>query len=147
MILVFADPRIVGGDAAHHCGEIRPSEYLPLPDSISPHPFDSHSTTPCPGALFEQLLPENDKRRAFLKPSSLSQQEGGVHLNPDEVAQTIEKLQEIDAHDKVLVVLAHDESLLSVVDFFPKYANDFASKDWVKQGRWGFLKDFEQALN
>lgn len=136
----------MGGDAAHHCGEIRPSEFLPLPDSISPHPFDDHATTPCPGALLEHLLHDKERTKAFLKISTLSAELGGAHLDPDEAARTIEKLQEADAHDKVLVVLAHDKSLLPVLDFFPKYANDFASKDWVKLGRWGFLKDFEQAL-
>lgn len=137
----------MGADAAHHCGEIRPSAYLPLPDTISPHPLDNHSTTPCPGALFEHLLlNNNDKTSPFLKLSKLLNKEGGAHTDPDEAARTVEKLQEADAHDKVLVVLAHDKSLLPVVDFFPEYANDFAAKDWVNQGRWGFLKDFEQAL-
>lgn len=143
----------MGADAAHHCGEIRPSEYLPLPDAISPHPFqNSHTTTittPCPGALFEHLLQDNiknNKTSAFFKLSTLLNKEGGAHTDPDEAARTIEKLQEADAHDQVLVVLAHDKSLLPVVDFFPKYANDFASRGWVRQGQWGFLKDFEQAL-
>ncbi|KAJ4393595.1 hypothetical protein N0V93_002808 [Gnomoniopsis smithogilvyi] len=138
---------LMGGDTAHHCGEIRPSEYLPLPDLIFPHPLDRDAATPCPGAVFEKLLLDNDKARAFLKPSNFPQQQGGAHLSPSGVAQTIEKLQELDAHDKVLVVLAHDKSLLPVIDFFPKYANDFASMNWVKQGRWAFLKDFELALN
>lgn len=139
----------MGADAAHHCGEIRPSAYLPLPDIISPHPLDesSQSTAPCPGALFEHLLRNSsDKTKPFLELSKRLNSEGGAHTDPVEAARTIEKLQEADAHDKVLVVLAHDKSLLPVVDFFPKYANDFASKDWVKKGRWGFLKDFEQAL-
>lgn len=29
---------LMGGDAWHHCGEIRPSPYLPFPQSIEPHP-------------------------------------------------------------------------------------------------------------
>lgn len=137
----------MGGDAAHHGGELRPSAYLPLPDSISPHPLDSQATTPCPGALFEKLLPEKDRTKTFFKLSRLAPEQGGAHADVDEAERTIEKLQEADAQDKVLIVLAHDKTLSPIVDFFPKYANDFASKDWVKQGRWGFLKDFEQALN
>ncbi len=42
--------------------------------------------------------------------------------------------------------MAHDESLLNVVDFFPKYANDFKSKGWAEKGRWLFLKDFAKAV-
>jgi hypothetical protein len=32
------------------------------------------------------------------------------------------------------------------MDFFPKYANGFMQKGWVKEGRWLFLKDFAQAV-
>lgn len=103
--------------------------------------------TPCPGALFEKLLPNQDGTKAFYDISRLTREQGGAHADHDEAVRTVEKIQEADAHDKVLVVLAHDTTLLKVVDFFPKYANDFASKDWVNQGRWAFLKDFEQALD
>ena len=61
-------------------------------------------------------------------------------------SRTIRKLQECDAHDNVLVVAAHDTSLLSVADFFPRRANDFAAKGWVRQARWAFLKDFAEAV-
>ncbi|ROW08520.1 hypothetical protein VMCG_03277 [Cytospora schulzeri] len=131
----------MGGDASHHGGEIRPSEWLPLPDSVSPHPLEVHSASPCPGEIFEHLLRGGDKTKTFY-----SATKGGVHLDGDEVARTIEKMQEADANDRVLVVLAHDVTLLPIMDFFPKYANDFASKDWVSKGRWAFLKDFKEAL-
>lgn len=136
----------VGGDAAHHGGELRPSEYLPLPDSISPHPLDSHSTTPCPGTLFEHLLPGKDRTKAFLKISRTPTEQGGVNHDPEEAVRTVAKIQEADAHGRILVVIAHDNTLLDVVDLFPKFANDFAAKGWVKQGRWAFLKDYAKAL-
>ncbi|ROW07542.1 hypothetical protein VPNG_07058 [Cytospora leucostoma] len=131
----------MGGDASHHAGEFRPSEYVPLPDSISPHPLEVQSATPCPGAVFEHLLRGGDKTKAFYRAIA-----GEVHADADEANRTIEKLQEADAHDKVLVVIAHDDTLLPIVDFFPKYATDFASKDWVARHRWAFLKDFKEAL-
>lgn len=31
---------MMGGDAWHHCGEIRPSPYMPLPETIEPHPCE-----------------------------------------------------------------------------------------------------------
>lgn len=55
----------MGGDACHHNGEFRPSPFRPLPDSISPHPFDSTSKNPCPGSLFEKILRDGDKTKAF----------------------------------------------------------------------------------
>jgi len=61
----------------------------------------------------------------------------------DEAERTLLKVQEADAKEEVLVIMAHDNSALDVVDFFPKYANDFVEKGWVKALRWRFLKDFE----
>ncbi|KAK2597683.1 hypothetical protein N8I77_012452 [Diaporthe amygdali] len=131
----------MGGDASHQAGEFRPSKYLPLPDSITPHPLDAGSVTPCPGALFEHLLQSGDKKRQFFNVAK-----DGVSLDVAETERTIEKLQEADAHDKILVVIAHDKSILSLLDFFPKYANEFALKNWVEKGRWAFLKEFKEAL-
>lgn len=131
----------MGGDASHHAGEFRPSEFLPLPDSVSPNPLDVHSAVPCPGAYFEHLLRGGDKTKPFY-----SIKEGFVHADNDKAEATVEKMQEADAHEKILVVIAHDPSLYPLVDFFPKYATDFASKDWVSKGRWAFLKDFKDAL-
>ncbi|XXG93820.1 hypothetical protein Hte_000069 [Hypoxylon texense] len=137
---------LMGGDAVHHDGELRPSHWLPLPDAILPHPFQPQSAQPCPGELFDKIL-RAGKEEPFYVPSS-SKKVGGhvVHFDSDEAAETIRKLQEIDAHENILVVPAHDQYLLNVVDFFPKRANDFAKKGWVKQARWAFLADFAKAV-
>jgi hypothetical protein len=52
----------------------------------------------------------------------------GVAQDVDEAERTIGKVIEADATDEVLVLMAHDDSLLDVMDFFPKYANDFKQK-------------------
>ncbi|KAF3761618.1 hypothetical protein M406DRAFT_295293 [Cryphonectria parasitica EP155] len=147
----------MAGDAAHHGGEFRPSKWLPLPESISPHPLLDHhhhsssssssspggAATPCPGEIFEKLLRDGDRTKPFF---TIPKGTGTNNLDPEETERTIEKLQEADAHDKVFVVTAHDKDLLSIIDFFPKYASDFASKDWVQRGRWAFLKDLKGAV-
>ena len=46
---------LMGGDACHHGGEFRPTQYLPLPISISPNPLSLMSVTSCPGAAFEAI--------------------------------------------------------------------------------------------
>ncbi|KAI9744096.1 MAG: hypothetical protein M1818_002248 [Claussenomyces sp. TS43310] len=134
----------MGGDAAHHGGELRPTEYLPLPAFIQPNPFNRRSRNPCPGAVVEHLLRDGDRTKPFYEVAS---KEDGSQVAHDvkEAQNTINKIQEADARDEIFVVLAHDESLLDVVDFFPKYANDFVQKGWVQEGRWLFLKDFEAA--
>ncbi|KAB5566136.1 beta-lactamase-like protein [Coniochaeta sp. 2T2.1] len=143
---VTSDPDsfiFMGGDAAHHCGELRPSPYMPLPTEISPHPFTESATDICPGALFEKLVPKDHTTKTFYVPASM---EGGAHHDSAEAIKTIEKMQEADVADNVLVALAHDLSLVGVVDFFPKKANDFMKHKWNEKIRWRFLKDFSKAV-
>ncbi|KAH8808512.1 beta-lactamase-like protein [Xylogone sp. PMI_703] len=133
----------MGGDAGHHGGQFRPSQYLPLPESISPNPLDIKSIQPCPGALFEALLPDKNHEKPFFV---IAHGEGTTAQDPDEAQRTVEKVIEADARNDILVVIAHDAHLLGVIDFFPKYADGFMEKGWVEKGRWLFLKDFEEAV-
>ena len=55
-------------------------------------------------------------------------------------------MQDFDADDRVFVVIAHDFTLLDVMDFFPREANDWKAKGWKEKGRWRFLKDFQRAV-
>ncbi|RDW61492.1 hypothetical protein BP5796_11384 [Coleophoma crateriformis] len=136
----------MGADSCHHGGEFRPSQYLPFPESISPHPLLQNSTAPCPGAMFSHLLRDNDFEKPFY---SIRKPDGTAPgaVDADVAEQTIEKVQEVDVDERILVVMAHDESLLEIVDFFPAYADDFVKKDWVKKARWAFLKDFGGATS
>jgi len=134
---------LMGGDACHHGGEFRPSKYMPLPTGILPDPLDRHSVMPCPGELFEELLRDGDRTKPFF---AIYRGTGAVTSDPEEAEKTIEKVQEADADDKIFVVMAHDETIMGVVDFFPKYANDFVQKGWVKGSQWAFLKDFAVAI-
>jgi glyoxylase-like metal-dependent hydrolase (beta-lactamase superfamily II) len=133
---------LMGADCCHHSGEMRPSKYLPLPNSIAPNPLEPASASACPGALFEHLLQEGDRTKPFYA----QKQPGAFFCEPEIAEQTIEKVQEADATGTVLVVVAHDKHLKGVVDFFPKYANDFVAKGHVEKARWVFLKDFKEAL-
>ncbi|KAK8138557.1 Metallo-hydrolase/oxidoreductase [Apiospora sp. TS-2023a] len=135
---------LMGGDAAHHGGEIRPHPWRPLPASISPNPFTGVSATPCPGEMFESILRDGKEQPFYLpaKPANAPQ----VHYDIPEAIESIKKLQEVDAYEHFLIVPAHDETFLHVADFFPKSANGFAEKGWVKQVRWAFLKDFAKAV-
>ena len=136
---------LMGGDICHHVGQFRPSSHDPLPTMISPHPLDHLETAPCPGALFEHLLPDGDTSKPFY---CVAGPKNGIQVATDIDAanESISKLQDMDALDEVLVVIAHDSSLRDVIDFFPKYADDFLEKGWATKGRWLFLKDFAQAL-
>lgn len=54
-------------------------------------------------------------------------------------------MTDFDANDNVFVMIAHDTSLLGVVDFYPKKANHWQEKGWKKVGQWRFLEDFQNA--
>ena len=106
--------------------------------------MDLKSIHPCPGAIFSDILRDGDTTPFY---SVVKGTPGSSSGYDAEVAEmTIEKLQEADARPDVLVVLAHDADLLNVVDFFPKYANDFMKNGWAQKGRWLFSKDFAIAV-
>lgn len=129
----------MGGDASHHGGEFRPSEYLPLPTSITPSPLKKFQPS-CPG----HLLQEAHREKSAAEPFYLVKESFAQDLT--KCNWTIEGMQEFDADENVLVVVAHDESLLDVLEFFPKGLNDWRSEGLGEKGRWAFLGDFEEAV-
>lgn len=145
---VTSDPDsfiLMGGDATHHPGELRPSRYLPLPERVSPDPFTEKEGESCETKQFEKLLVDGDRTGPFFEPSVMPNGQC-VHYSMEQAKETITKIQEVDAADNIMVMMAHDASLLDVVQFFPKQANDFMRKGWKEKARWRFLKDFAEAV-
>ncbi|KAJ4137141.1 Gamma-lactamase fdb1 [Fusarium equiseti] len=136
----IADPPsfiLLGGDIAHHCGEFRPSPYMPLPEMISPNPLGGiHSA--CPGRLFLSIHPWKDPERPFFDPTT----EEGWHHEARIAKESIDKLIEADAYDNIFPVMAHDMTLGDTVDLYPKKANDWMSKRWKEKTLWGFCGEF-----
>lgn len=134
----------MGGDCAHHGGEIRPTPYLPIPNSIDPSPIPRIHSGVCPGSLFasiHRLHPEKSPAEPFLLANS-----NGAS---DVVAarDSVIKLGEFDGHDNVFTILAHDNTVLDVVGKFPhKRANDWKKKGWREKTLWRFLGDFGPAI-
>jgi len=131
---------LMGGDICHHGGELRPSPYMPLPDQISPNPLQPSSTIPCPGAMFEEIHPRKSRTEPFFRIAKPG------NFDVEKAANTLNKVKEVDGREEIFVVIAHDQSLMDVVEFFPSKANDWKSKEWGKNGKWAFLKDFQAAV-
>ena len=136
---------LLAGDGAHHCGEFRPSLLTPLPDAISPSPFeDSTSASSCPCSLFQSIHPSPESFR------TTPFYEAAAHQVEDPVAKraTLDALRTFDRSPDVLIILTHDASLLDVLEFFPKA--DLTG--WEKQpsrkdvGQWRFLSDFRKSV-
>ena len=149
----------LGGDAVHHVGEIRPSQFKPLPEQISPNPFlplsvttsaaagaasnDASCESTCPGSALQKLLPNPELPNKSFYEAARGE---AWHHDVNQTIETAGKLQEPDALENVFVAIAHDESLLDVVEFYPKTMNEFVRKGWVRNGHWRFLRDFRDAL-
>jgi len=134
----------MGADTAHHGGELRPTEYLPLPKDISPSPYQAKYATVCPGHVFEAIHP----RKKVVEPY--------YHIN-DSIAHdkeqadyALERMQEFDAADNVFVIIAHDDTLLDPfvgIEWFPRGTmKNWKTNDSSQKARWAFLKDFVQAV-
>jgi hypothetical protein len=61
---------------------------------------------------------------------------------------TLDGLGEFDAHDNVLLLMAHDDAVVdpAQMDFYPKPLNDWYQKGIGKKVKWLFFADFEEAL-
>ena|SRR5690242_18045269 len=135
----------MGGDACHHCGEFRPTQYLPIPTELRPSPLANPPFAPesfCPGSIFKLIHPLKSTTQPFYQPRN----DPSPLQDYAEAQATIEKMTEFDANNNVLTIIAHDRSLLDVLDFFPVTANDWKEKGWRSTGLWRFLADFKPAL-
>lgn len=131
----------MGGDACHHGGEFRPTEYLPLPTRFNPSPFTGPVLSVCPGALLQAAHHEMRADKPFY-----SVRKGFSH-NEEQCEHTITRVTQFDGVDNVLVVIAHDPALLEQgFPMYPSAANQWKQSDFARTLRWCFLKDFQQAV-
>ena len=136
---------LLAGDGAHHCGELRPTPLVPLPDTISPSPLEPlMSTSICPCSLFERIHPSSESFRTtpFYEASAQMVEDPATHRS------TLDAIKTFDASPDVLVILTHDASLLGVIDFFPKADLEGWEKRPSKKdvGQWRFLSDFRKGV-
>ena len=86
----------------------------------------------------------------------LPPEKGVAHDRPLAI-ETIRRLEDFDCQGagegkegenevNVFTVIAHDASLVGVVDFYPQNANAWREKGWAREGRWAFLGDFGEAV-
>lgn len=121
---------LMGGDLAHHGGEVRPSPYLAPPEEFAGVSGDAW-----------RAWNVGRGRRAdgpFIDPA----------LDSDEALsrETIARAQVADADPNVWFVWAHDTALFGRVDLFPLGANEWKAKGWKEKTQWEFLRDFLPAV-
>lgn len=70
-----------------------------------------------------------------------------MNVSLHEAKDAVNKLEIFDASPDVFVLIAHDTSLLEVLPFFPETITNWDSADFKSDGKWRFLKDYENAVN
>ncbi|KAI1294488.1 hypothetical protein F5Y03DRAFT_372655 [Xylaria venustula] len=137
---------IMGADTSHHASQLRPTEHLPLPEELTPSPLGLESkfnlrTNVCLGHIFtDHVHPEKSSTTPYTRIKA-----GHPH-DVDQARLAVENLKLFDADENVLVVLAHDYTLLPVMEFWPETANNWHEGNWKEKGRWLFLDFFKQVL-
>ncbi|KAI9700856.1 MAG: hypothetical protein M1836_002226 [Candelina mexicana] len=135
----------MAADTAHHPAEFRPTAYTPLPPQISPSPLTpTRPSSTLVTSVFKSIhrLPSHYATTPFYTLRIRADGSSVAH-DPSLAKETLKKVEVFDAQDNIFVVMAHDASLLDVIDFFPRHADGWG---WKVRGRWGFLRDFEDAV-
>ncbi|RFU28568.1 hypothetical protein B7463_g7786, partial [Scytalidium lignicola] len=119
---------LLAGDSVHHGALFRPSRYYPLPDIISPAPYDDLDVvgSHCPCAIYVEMhrafkdsVDEHKARTTSLCTVPADSPEEDRH----EAERTVDKVTTLDGSENVFTIFAHDDTLLPLVDFFPKSLN------------------------
>jgi hypothetical protein len=129
----------LGGDAAHYCGEYRPSRYQNLPESVELKK-QGKTVRFCPCSWYNELQASRgrDSEEPLFQPA--------FGHNMAEVLTTIDSMEEFDGDERVLVVLAHDMAFrTSEVPMFPNKMNDWKKLGLGEKLRWRWLEDIVSA--
>ncbi|KAK7883766.1 hypothetical protein LTR67_010928 [Exophiala xenobiotica] len=134
----------MGADTAHHGGEFRPTEYLPLPESIAPSPYVAKYANVCPGHIFEAVHPTKKGTEPYYLANA------PFSHNLAQAQEMCTHMEEFDAADNVFVIIAHDASILDErvgIEWFPRGdLRTWKARDCAKKARWGFLQDLVKAV-
>lgn len=139
---------LMGADTCHHAGQLRPSEFQPLPSEIHPHPKDSEAMpAPFASTCLQKIHPKGQLYHScpFYEVGVL---ENGFSMSesPEVTAQSIEKMLPFDAAPNVLLILAHDVTLQDTVNLFPAMVNGWEDTALKDETRWRFLRDWSTAF-
>ncbi|KUI73674.1 N-acyl homoserine lactonase AttM [Cytospora mali] len=137
----------MGADACHNIGVLRPSVQLPLPSApvlnqvlqLDVKLQDLQTACLCPGDILNDYI--GSPTAPFFKVAR-----GPLFADYDAAMDTVAKIQELDAMENVLVLMAHDLSLRGKIPFIPKTINKWRDNGVKVSTRWLFCFEFLEAL-
>ena len=129
----------MGADACHHPGILRPSDYLSLPSAdCLQRALRTATSSPlqqCPCAVLQSHLTSHSSPFFTVARGPLFPDHGAA-------MHTVRKIQELDAADNILILIAHDLSLREKIPLFPEKINWWMSSRLKTDTRWLFCNDF-----
>jgi hypothetical protein len=133
----------LGGDICHFGGSFRPTPLVPMPETLSLDEIGpcEHHAMPVNTDIFTRCHPdpENCATMPFYRVCS---RRDSWYVDPRLAGQSIARLETLDADDRVLVLIAHDPSVVEEAPFFPRASlNDWHATGLKYRLRWRFLKE------
>lgn len=133
----------LGGDVCHFTGSFRPTEFMPMPDSLSPRQVGHEmiQSQPYQHSVFTSCHPDQKNARTtpYYTPCC---RPDSWYCNPVQARRSIKQLEALDANENILILIAHDPSVMNVVTFFPQgVANDWQKEGWKQALHWRFLNE------
>ncbi|KAJ7910629.1 beta-lactamase-like protein [Mycena leptocephala] len=138
----------LGADTCHHPGVFRPTsklhKHIPCPgELLAATRFSvSHSHIHKPGPEFKGAEFDLSSRTTPL----LSIAEKGYFEDPPTSNESIRKMGDFDVNADVFVILAHDESLESVIGRLPVSLDQWQVNGWKKEAIWAFVDEKNPAF-
>jgi hypothetical protein len=137
---------VLGADICHHVGQLRPRPQF-------------QRTYPCPAELLTKTK-ASISTDYFWSPDShagdfdmlsraqplLSIPDSGGDANPVVSRVSLDKIAVFDADEDFFVVLAHDESLVGVLPYFPESLSAWRGKKMKDKAVWGFVDERNPAF-
>ncbi|RFU72861.1 metallo-beta-lactamase superfamily [Trichoderma arundinaceum] len=135
---------LMGGDCCHHMSQLRPSNQCPLPRSV----WMNTNWDVAPRSQNDMAWRSIHHSKGSSTPfTNVSDHPNGASAasSPADAMVSLRKLRDFDAQNgSIFFAAAHDKSLLSAIELFPSFANDWKRKGWAEQARWSFLEELAQ---
>ncbi|KAL6360005.1 hypothetical protein LRP88_05701 [Fusarium phalaenopsidis] len=133
----------LGGDICHFGGAFRPNEHTRMPAQLKREevalPPSAPELVSCAQYLSCHPNPDRATSTPYYQPCSRS---GSWYVDPPEAHKSVNALMSLDTDDKVLVLIAHDPSIMGALPLFPNgNLNHWHQAGWKQLLRWRFLAE------
>ncbi|EXJ94467.1 hypothetical protein A1O1_02863 [Capronia coronata CBS 617.96] len=140
---------LMGADACHFAGSVRPSPYVPLPENVDAQSNgldQPYFPNPCPCSFMGVTHPRTTEHEKRTKPwYTVSEAPGSAYIDPATANESIAALQQFDASPQVFLCLAHDPALFEVLPLLnhnpQNVVNDWQVRGYKERTRWRFLNE------